>query len=111
MTVVNINEEITPTDAFNYTNITFEQHGTYEFDDSKWFTGNVLNYNYTCDDCHQGPDSKVKIREHFDNFKDLHLNGNFYTESIYGGISIWEDLFRLKPNGSVYEVSMLPDQK
>lgn len=41
----------------------------------------------------------------------MHIFGNFYTETLFGGLSVWEDLFRFRPNGSVYEISMLPDQK
>jgi hypothetical protein len=111
VTVVNTNEGIFPTEEFNATNATFEKHGDYEFSDRHWFEGNVLHYNYSCPECHQGEQSKVRIREHFDNFQDLHMGGNFYTETLFGGISVWEDLFRYRPNGSIYEVSVLPDQK
>lgn len=38
-----------------------------------------MNYNYTCDECNNAEDSKVKIREHIDNFNDLHIGGYFYT--------------------------------
>ena len=27
-----------------------------------------------------------------------------------GGISVWQDLFRYRPNGSIYQVNNLPDQ-
>lgn len=70
-----------------------------------------MHYNYTCEDCHKGPDSKVRLREHIDNFVDLNVGGNYYTETPFGGISVWGDLFRFRPNGSVYEISNLPDQK
>ena len=39
------------------------------------------------------------------------MNGNFYTETLFGGLSIWEDLFRYRTNGSVYEIAVIPDQK
>jgi hypothetical protein len=30
---------------------------------------------------------------------------------LNGGISVWDDLFRFRPNGSVWQISTLPDQK
>jgi len=111
VTVVNTNEDITPTSDFNISNTTYSEHGNYELDDRHWFDGSVIHYNYSCPDCHQGPDSKVRIREHFDNFKDMEINSNFYTETLFGGLSVWEDLFRFRPNGSIYAVSNLPDQQ
>ncbi len=52
----------------------------------------------------------MKIREHFDNFADLQLNSYHYAETLMGGISVWQDLFRYRPNGSIYQVNNLPDQ-
>jgi hypothetical protein len=53
----------------------------------------------------------VRLREHIDNFEDLHVGGNYYTETLLGGIAVYDDLFRFRPNGSVWEISTLPDQK
>ena len=53
----------------------------------------------------------MRVREHIDNFQDLHVGGNYYTETLNGGISVWDDLFRFRPNGSVWQISTLPDQK
>lgn len=39
------------------------------------------------------------------------ISSNFYTETLFGGLSVWEDLFRFRPNGSIYEINNLPDQK
>jgi hypothetical protein len=113
VSVVNQKQFIVPTKVFNESNgnLTASNRGDYQWEDREWFTGNIIHYNYTCDDCHKGGDSKVIIREHIDNLHDLHIGGNYYTETMRGGIGVWDDLFRFRPNGSVYEVSNLPDQK
>lgn len=113
VSVVNQKQIIVPTKVFNESNgnLTAGYSGNYEWEDREWFTGNIIHYNYTCSECHQGPNSKVRLREHIDNFNDLHVGGNYYTETLRGGISVWEDLFRFRPNGSVWEISNLPDQK
>jgi len=41
----------------------------------------------------------------------LHIGGNHYTETFHGGLSVWNDIFRFRPNGTVYQVVELPDQK
>lgn len=53
----------------------------------------------------------MRIREHIDNLQDLHIGGNYYAETLRGGLSVWGDLFRFRPNGTVHEVVNLPDQK
>lgn len=113
VSVVNQKQIIVPTKVFNESNgnLSAGNSGNYEWEDREWFTGNIIHYNYTCSECHNGPNSKVRLREHIDNFNDLHVGGNYYTETLFGGISVWEDLFRFRPNGSVWEISNLPDQK
>lgn len=34
-----------------------------------------------------------------------------YAETLTGGISVYEDLFKFHINGSIHEVVLLPDQK
>lgn len=113
VSVVNQKQIIVPTKIFNESNANLSagNSGNYEWADREWFTGNIIHYNYTCSDCHQGPNSKVLLREHIDNFNDLNVGGNYYTETLLGGISVWDDLFRFRPNGSVWGISNLPDQK
>jgi hypothetical protein len=41
----------------------------------------------------------------------LPVEGNYYTESVFGGFSVSGDLFRYRPNGSIWSVENLPDQR
>lgn len=113
VTVVNKVDFITPTKVFNQTmsSLKAENKGNYEWEDRQWFDGNVIHYNFSCDECHQGQNPKVRIREHIDNFNDFHIGANHYVETLTGGLSVLGDLFRFRPNGSIYGVSNLPDQR
>lgn len=77
------------------------------WDTRLWFKGNILRYNYSCVDCHQ----KIELVSHIHNSAVLNLGGSDYTETFLGGMSLWEDLFRLRMNGSVSEILLLPDPK
>ena len=52
----------------------------------------------------------MRLREHIDRMVDLHVGGNHYTESYQGGLSVWNDLFKFRINGSVSQIAGLPDQ-
>lgn len=41
-----------------------DKPGTYSWNDRKWFEGNVLGYNYSCEQCSGTSDSKVSFRSH-----------------------------------------------
>jgi hypothetical protein len=32
----------------------------------------------------------------------LRIGGSDYTETFLGGLTLWEDIFRLRINGSIY---------
>ena len=113
VTVVNEQQLIHPTEYFEKVKkgLGATLHGEYEWEDREWFEGSVVHYNYSCKECHQGPNSKVRLREHIDRMMEAPVGGNFYTESYWGGVSVWDDLFFYRPNGSIYHVVNLPDQK
>jgi hypothetical protein len=64
VSVVNQKQIITPTKVFNESNanLTANNVGNYQWEDREWFTGNIIHYNYTCDDCHKMGNTKVRIR-------------------------------------------------
>ena len=88
-------------------NLKLDATGNYTWDDRKWFTGHVLSYNYTCDQC----GDKVKVREHVDQTATLHATAFDYAETIDGGVAVYEDLIKFYINGSIHEIVLLPDQK
>lgn len=88
-------------------NLQLDTSGNYTWNDKSWFTGHVLGYNYTCDQC----GDKVKVREHVDQTGVLHVTGFDYAETLTGGVAINEDLIKFHINGSIHEVVLLPDQK
>ncbi len=41
----------------------------------------------------------------------LHISSYDYAETLEGGVSVYDDLFRFRMNGSIHDVINLPDQK
>jgi hypothetical protein len=64
----------------------------------------VINYNYSCEQCpkeNSTQPTNVKLREHIDNIKNLQTGGRDFTETMWGGLSVWNDLFSYRLNGSI----------
>ena len=70
-----------------------------------------MGYNYSCKECNETEQQKVKLREHIDNINPLQVDGNDFIETMFGGIGVHEDLFLFRNNGSIREIINLPDQK
>ena len=90
-------------------NLKLDAVGNYTWDDRKWFKGNILSYNYTCDQCKDG--DKVRIREHVDLIGQLPITGYDFAETLKGSVAVYKDLIKFHTNGSIHEVTLLPDQK
>lgn len=41
----------------------------------------------------------------------LHMTGYDFAETLFGSVTVYDDLFRLALNGTVRDVINLPDQK
>lgn len=106
--VANYPEDFKPTSEFEkIRNSLKAEKGQYTFDTRKWFTGHILRYNYSCPDCHHG----VRLVSHINTTGLLRIGGSDYAETFFGGMALWEDIFRLRINGSIYEILLLPDPK
>lgn len=81
--------------------------GQLTWDTKNWFVGHILRYEYICTDCHD----KIRLTSHIHNTGMLRIGGADYSETFFGGLALWEDLFRLNINGSIREVLLLPDAK
>jgi hypothetical protein len=79
-----------------------DTHGNYTWNDRQWFKGSILSYNFTCPECGE---------KHVDPLRTLHITSYDYAETLQGGISVYDDLFRWRINGSIHDVINLPDQK
>jgi len=53
VTIVNYADEFKPTTEFNndLKSLKFQNQGNYQWQDRKWWNGNVVNYNYSCEQC------------------------------------------------------------
>jgi hypothetical protein len=97
--VANYPEDFKPTSEFEkIRNSLKAEKGQYTFDTRKWFTGHILRYNYSCPDCHHG----VRLVSHINTTGLLRIGGSDYAETFFGGMALWEDIFRLRINGSIY---------
>jgi len=106
--VANYPEDFKPTPEFDKIRSGLKaEKGQYTFDTRKWFTGHILRYNYSCPNCYNG----VRLVSHINTTGLLRIGGSDYTETFFGGMSLWEDLFRLRLNGSISEILLLPDPK
>ena len=77
------------------------------FDTRKWFKGHILRYNYSCTDCH----TSIRLISHIHYIGRINIGGRDYVETFFGGLVLWDDLFRLNYNGTVRQVFLLPDAK
>lgn len=115
VSIVNFPSGFNPTTEFNDTLPTLKtvKEGNYSWQDRKWFTGHVLSYNYSCEECNdtERGEQKIKLREHVDSITPLQINGNDFIETMFGGIAVHEDLVLFRHNGSVREIINMPDQK
>ena len=74
--------------------------------------GHITHYNFSCDECGQNKtEQKVKGREHVDFMRKLHVSAYDYHETMKGGVSVYEDIFKFYSNGSIHEIIHLPDQQ
>ena len=43
--------------------------------------------------------------------RTLHTTSYDYAETLTGGVSVYDDIFRWRTNGSLHDIVNLPDQK
>ena len=65
-----------------------DKPGNYTWDDRKWFEGNILDYNYTCEQCDGNSDAKVSFRSHNEQPKLFSFNSSVFFETSLGSIFI-----------------------
>jgi hypothetical protein len=92
-------------------NVKIHKSGHYAWNDRKWFIGHIVAYNFSCMECGENDSSIVHVKEHIDFLGAINFVSYDYCETLQGGISVYNDLFRWRINGSIHDVINLPDQK
>lgn len=80
----------------------------YDFDDSTWFNGSVLNYTFTnCSECNQ----KLKVINHVHEERRLFgtMDMEDYVFTFDGGvIQQFQSIIKMRHNGSVEQFTNFP---